>query len=123
MYMDREITRADLREVIRRGLEQGHGNYKVVAGLFNMEEGDYITGCPSCAWEVYDRIEQLQRGNPDAAAGKTSVQEKTLEQIRAQIDQGGTEDALALIEAAEFYFKDNAETLEELAGLRQQAGQ
>ena len=41
MYMDREITRADLRDVIRRGLEQAHGNYKVVAELFNMEPGDY----------------------------------------------------------------------------------
>jgi serine/threonine protein kinase len=89
----------------------------------HMEEGDFITGCPSCAWEVYDRIERLQRGNPDAATGKASVQEKTLEQIQTQIDQGNTGDALALIDAAEFYFKENAETLEELAGLRQQAGQ
>ena len=37
MYMARDITRTDLRDVIRRGLEQTRGNYKVVAELFNLE--------------------------------------------------------------------------------------
>lgn len=89
----------------------------------HMEEEDLISGCPSCAWEVYDRIEKLQRGNRDAANGKNAVREETLRQIREEIDQGNTPGALALIEAAEFYFKDYAETMEELADLREQAGQ
>jgi hypothetical protein len=89
----------------------------------HMEEGDYVSGCPSCAWEVYDRIERLQRGNQDAAAGKAAIRRNTLEQIRSQLELGNTADALALIDAAEFYFKDYADTLEELASLRQQAGQ
>ncbi|MGK2925250.1 MAG: serine/threonine-protein kinase [Lysobacterales bacterium] len=89
----------------------------------HMEEGDYVSGCPSCAWEVYDRIERLQRGNPDAAAGKATIRRDTLEQIRSQIELGNTADALALIDAGEFYFKDYADTLGELAGLREQAGQ
>ena len=100
----------------------------LIAGLqqsaeIHMEEGDYITGCPSCAWEVFDRIDGLQRGNSDAAAGKSAVRERTLEQIGAQLAQGNRPEALALIDAAEYYFRDYEETLEELAGLRRQAGQ
>jgi transcriptional regulator with GAF, ATPase, and Fis domain len=41
LFMDREITRANLREVVRRGLEEARGNYKIVARLFNMEARDY----------------------------------------------------------------------------------
>ena len=41
MFMDREITRAHMREVVRRGLEEARGNYKIVARLFNMESREY----------------------------------------------------------------------------------
>ena len=41
MYMAREITRAHVRDVVRRGLEEARGNYKIVARLFNMESRDY----------------------------------------------------------------------------------
>jgi len=41
MYMDREITRQHVREVVRRGLEEARGNYKIVARLFNMETREY----------------------------------------------------------------------------------
>ncbi len=41
LFMDREITRANVRDVIRRGLEEARGNYKIVARLFNMEPRDY----------------------------------------------------------------------------------
>jgi transcriptional regulator with PAS, ATPase and Fis domain len=41
LYMDREITRGTLREVIRQGLEQSRGNYRIVARLFNIEARDY----------------------------------------------------------------------------------
>ncbi|HXH05093.1 MAG TPA: sigma 54-interacting transcriptional regulator [Vicinamibacterales bacterium] len=41
LYMQREITRSNVREVVRRGLEEARGNYKIVARLFNMEPGDY----------------------------------------------------------------------------------
>src|SRR5687768_1806035 len=41
LFMDREITRANVREVVRRGLEEARGNYKIVARLFNMETRDY----------------------------------------------------------------------------------
>jgi len=41
LYMRREITRANVREVIRKGLEEARGNYKIVARIFNMEPTDY----------------------------------------------------------------------------------
>jgi transcriptional regulator with PAS, ATPase and Fis domain len=41
MYMAREITRAHVRDVVRRGLEEARGNYKIVARLFNMESREY----------------------------------------------------------------------------------
>jgi DNA-binding NtrC family response regulator len=41
MYMAREITRAHVRDVVRHGLEEARGNYKIVARLFNMESREY----------------------------------------------------------------------------------
>ena len=41
LYMDREITRGTLREVIRKGLEDARGNYRIVARMFNLEARDY----------------------------------------------------------------------------------
>lgn len=41
LFMEREITRTNVREVVRRGLEEARGNYKIVARLFNMEPKEY----------------------------------------------------------------------------------
>jgi transcriptional regulator with PAS, ATPase and Fis domain len=41
LYMQREITRGNLRELVSKGLEESKGNYKIVTRLFNMEPGDY----------------------------------------------------------------------------------
>ncbi|MGH9314814.1 MAG: sigma-54 interaction domain-containing protein [Vicinamibacterales bacterium] len=41
LYMNREITRNNVREVVRKGLEEARGNYKIVARLFNLAPGDY----------------------------------------------------------------------------------
>jgi transcriptional regulator with PAS, ATPase and Fis domain len=41
LYMNREITRANVRELVHKGLEEARGNYKIVLKLFNMEGGDY----------------------------------------------------------------------------------
>jgi transcriptional regulator with PAS, ATPase and Fis domain len=41
MYMAREITRQHVRDLVRRGLEEARGNYKIVARLFNMESREY----------------------------------------------------------------------------------
>ena len=41
LYMQREITRGNVRDLVRKGLEDARGNYKIVAKLFNMESRDY----------------------------------------------------------------------------------
>jgi transcriptional regulator with PAS, ATPase and Fis domain len=38
LFMNRDLTRAHVREVVRRGLEEARGNYRVVTRLFNMVE-------------------------------------------------------------------------------------
>jgi len=38
LFMDRELTRPQVREIVRRGLEEARGNYKIVSRLFNMRE-------------------------------------------------------------------------------------
>ena len=41
LFMDREITRSSVRDVVALGLQESRGNYKVVARIFNMEPRDY----------------------------------------------------------------------------------
>jgi hypothetical protein len=41
LYMEREITRGNVRELVHKGLEEARGNYKIVLRLFNMESADY----------------------------------------------------------------------------------
>jgi transcriptional regulator with PAS, ATPase and Fis domain len=41
LYMNREITRANVRDLIHKGLEEARGNYKIVLRLFNMESREY----------------------------------------------------------------------------------
>jgi two-component system response regulator AtoC len=41
MYMNREITRDDMRALLHKGLEEARGNYMIVLRLFNMETKDY----------------------------------------------------------------------------------
>ncbi len=41
LYMQREITRTCVRELVQKGLQESRGNYKIVARIFNMEQRDY----------------------------------------------------------------------------------
>jgi two-component system, NtrC family, response regulator AtoC len=41
LYMQREITRGHVRELVRRGLEEARGNYKIVAHIFNLQPHEY----------------------------------------------------------------------------------
>ena len=41
LYMEREITRGNMRDLVRKGLEEARGNYKIVARMFNMDQRDY----------------------------------------------------------------------------------
>jgi transcriptional regulator with PAS, ATPase and Fis domain len=40
-FMSRDLTRADLRAILRRGLQQTGGNYKILVQLFNLPPTDY----------------------------------------------------------------------------------
>jgi hypothetical protein len=40
-FMSRDMTRDDLRALVRKGLEQTGGNYRVLTELFNMPSADY----------------------------------------------------------------------------------
>jgi DNA-binding NtrC family response regulator len=41
LFIDRELTKTDLRHIIRRGLEQTQGSYRKLTDLFNISPGDY----------------------------------------------------------------------------------
>ncbi len=41
LYMNREITRGNVRDLVHKGLEEARGNYKIVLRLFNIDAGDY----------------------------------------------------------------------------------
>ena len=41
LYIQRDITRGTVRELVRRGLQESRGSYRIVAELFNMDETDY----------------------------------------------------------------------------------
>jgi len=41
LFLDRDITRHDMRELVRRGLAASHGNYRAVVRLFGMPDDDY----------------------------------------------------------------------------------
>jgi len=41
LFIDRELTKTDLRRLIKRGLEQTQGSYRKLIDLFHMAPGDY----------------------------------------------------------------------------------
>jgi transcriptional regulator with PAS, ATPase and Fis domain len=41
LFLERDITRHDIRGLVRRGLVTTHGNYRAVVGLFGMPATDY----------------------------------------------------------------------------------
>ena len=41
LFLDRDITRHDIRELVKRGLRDTKGNYRAVLRLFGMPESDY----------------------------------------------------------------------------------
>ena len=41
MFLNRDLTRHDLRELVRRGLAETRGNYRALLPLFGMQPGDY----------------------------------------------------------------------------------
>ena len=40
-FMDRELTKSDVRDIIKRGLQQTQGSYRKLVELFHLKAGDY----------------------------------------------------------------------------------
>jgi transcriptional regulator with PAS, ATPase and Fis domain len=74
MFMNRDITRSDLRQLIRRGLAATGGNYRGVLQLFGMEDGDYkrflnFLGTHDCAID-FREFRGAKRALADAASAR-----------------------------------------------------
>ena len=41
LFVQRDITRANIRDLVRKALQESRGNYKIVAKLFNLEQREY----------------------------------------------------------------------------------
>jgi hypothetical protein len=41
LFLDRDLTRHDLRELVKRGLAATRGNYQALVRLFRMPDSDY----------------------------------------------------------------------------------
>jgi DNA-binding NtrC family response regulator len=41
LFLDRDLTRHDVRELVKRGLASTHGNYRATVRLFGMPDADY----------------------------------------------------------------------------------
>jgi len=56
LFLDRDLTRHDLRELVKRGLAATRGNYQALVRLFRMPDSDYkrflnFLG-PTAAWSI-----------------------------------------------------------------------
>jgi two-component system NtrC family response regulator len=41
LYVQRDITRGNIRDLVRKALQESRGNYKIVAKIFNLEQREY----------------------------------------------------------------------------------
>jgi hypothetical protein len=71
-FMARDITRTDLRAIIRLGLGATHGNYRALLQRFNMPAQDYkrflrFLRAHDCHLSFQPfRVARFRRGQPDA---------------------------------------------------------
>jgi DNA-binding NtrC family response regulator len=89
-FISRDLTRKDLRAIIRKGLEQTSGNYRVLVELFNMPQDDYkrflgFLRKYQCHVPFQEfRSAAVSRGGPRGGGDKTS-DERTPDRIAASI--------------------------------------
>jgi transcriptional regulator with PAS, ATPase and Fis domain len=74
MFLNRDITRHDLRELLRRGLTATYGNYHALITLFGMDPSDYkrflnFLAAHNC--NVDARRYRRGASNADTAGGRT----------------------------------------------------
>ena len=73
LFLDRDLTRHDLRELVRRGLTATRGNYQAVVRLFGMPDTDYkrflnFLGTHGCVVDFREFRTPAPRGEPDVRA-------------------------------------------------------
>jgi transcriptional regulator with PAS, ATPase and Fis domain len=77
-FISRDLTRDDLRAIVRKGLEQTSGNYRVLVELFNMPQDDYkrflgFLRKYQCHVPFQEfRSAAVSRGGPKGGAERTS---------------------------------------------------
>ena len=75
LFLDRDLTRHDLRELVRRGLAATRGNYQIVVRLFGMPDTDYkrflnFLGTHGCVIDFREFRTPAEQ-NPPAARDRT----------------------------------------------------
>jgi hypothetical protein len=89
-FISRDLTREDLRAVVRKGLEQTSGNYRVLVELFNMPQDDYkrflgFLRKYQCHVPFQEfRSAAVSRGGP-RGSGDRPVEDRSTDRIAAQI--------------------------------------
>ena len=77
-FMARDLTRDDVRTIVRRGLERTSGNYKVMTELFNMPPGDYKRFLGFLRkYHCHMPFQQFR----SASAGRTEAQDAPVESV------------------------------------------
>jgi transcriptional regulator with PAS, ATPase and Fis domain len=95
LFLNRDITRHDLRELIRRGLENSCGNYRAMLKLFGIPERDYkrllnLLAAHDCTVDYREfrtgRRQSTQVSTPLAVSRPTSPEPSTSH--RSTADEG-----------------------------------
>jgi DNA-binding NtrC family response regulator len=95
-FMSRDMTRDDLRSLVRRGLEQTGGSYRVLTELFNMPASDYKRFLNFLRKHHCHVAFQQFRTVPGRAAGvSTDDAGDSRKPRRAQADDGWKKSVLA----------------------------
>jgi serine/threonine-protein kinase PpkA len=90
---------------------------KSVAQL-HLDNGSLVHPPVSNAAEIYQRILEMQAGNPDAIAGMDSLLKQVVNDVEQHLESGDRDRARRLADSALHYFPES----KKLADLREQAG-
>ena len=84
LYMNREITKVNVRDLVGKGLEEARGNYKIVARLFNMESATTRNSSTSCAsTSARCRSESTDEGHT-VSSSSADCRDACREQLRSR---------------------------------------
>jgi transcriptional regulator with PAS, ATPase and Fis domain len=89
LFMNRDITRHDLREVVRRGLRATSGSYRALLTLFHIEQSDYkrflnFLAAHDCTVDFREFRPAVPVREPSAAPAPTSLPYADVDAAAAQ---------------------------------------